>query len=44
VRAQLPQISAQLPPALRSRPIADQSIFVRAAISGVVREASLPPA
>src|SRR5271163_2423029 len=39
VRAQLPAILAQLPPALRLTPIADQSIFVRAAISGVVREA-----
>ncbi len=39
VRAQLPSIHAQLPPALRITPIADQSIFVRAAISGVVREA-----
>jgi CzcA family heavy metal efflux pump len=39
VRAQLPSILAQLPPALKLTPIADQSIFVRAAISGVVREA-----
>src|ERR1700742_1203053 len=39
VRAQLPSIAAQLPQALRISPIADQSVFVRAAISGVVREA-----
>jgi CzcA family heavy metal efflux pump len=39
VRSQLPSIAAQLPPALQMRPIADQSVFVRAAISGVVREA-----
>jgi multidrug efflux pump subunit AcrB len=39
VRAQLPSILAQLPPALRLTPIADQSVFVRSAISGVVREA-----
>ena len=39
VRAQLPSILSQLPPALRLTPIADQSIFVRGAISGVVREA-----
>jgi CzcA family heavy metal efflux pump len=39
VRAQLPQIAAQLPPALQIRPTFDQSIFVRSAISGVVREA-----
>ena len=39
VRAQLPAISAQLPAALKIQPISDQSVFVRAAISGVVREA-----
>jgi multidrug efflux pump subunit AcrB len=39
VRAQLPLVQAQLPPALQIRPIADQSVFVRSAISGVVREA-----
>ena len=39
VRAQLPSILNQLPPALKISPIADQSVFVRAAISGVVREA-----
>ncbi len=39
VRAQLPSIAAQLPPALRINPIGDQSVFVRGAISGVVREA-----
>ncbi|SNT41585.1 Multidrug efflux pump subunit AcrB [Granulicella rosea] len=39
VRAQLPLIAAQLPKTLKMRPIADQSVFVRAAISGVVREA-----
>jgi multidrug efflux pump subunit AcrB len=35
----LPQIRKTLPPSIRIAPIADQSIFVRAAISGVVREA-----
>jgi multidrug efflux pump subunit AcrB len=39
VRAQLPLVAAQLPPALKIQPIADQSVFVRGAISGVVREA-----
>jgi len=39
VRQQLPQIAAQLPPTLQIRPIADQSVFVKSAISGVVREA-----
>ena len=35
----LPQIRKTLPPSIKIEPIADQSIFVRAAISGVVREA-----
>jgi multidrug efflux pump subunit AcrB len=35
----LPRIAATLPPQLKIQPLADQSIFVRAAISGVVREA-----
>jgi len=39
VRERLPQIAKQLPSALQIRPIADQSIFVKSAISGVVREA-----
>jgi CzcA family heavy metal efflux pump len=39
VRAQLPMIAAQLPTALQIKPISDQSLFVRSAISGVVREA-----
>ena len=39
VREALPQIASTLPPELKIEPIADQSIFVRAAVSGVVREA-----
>ncbi|HKD09147.1 MAG TPA: efflux RND transporter permease subunit, partial [Bryobacteraceae bacterium] len=35
----LPRIRKTLPPSIRIEPVADQSIFVRAAISGVVREA-----
>src|SRR3954471_8049013 len=35
----LPRVAATLPPQLQMQPLADQSIFVRAAISGVVREA-----
>ena len=31
--------SATLPPELKIAPLADQSIFVRAAVSGVIREA-----
>ena len=35
----LPQIRRTLPPGIKIEPVADQSIFVRAAISGVLREA-----
>jgi multidrug efflux pump subunit AcrB len=35
----LPRVAATLPPQLKVQPLGDQSIFVRAAISGVVREA-----
>lgn len=35
----LPRVAATLPPQLRMQPLADQSIFVRAAIDGVIREA-----
>ena len=41
VRDALPHVSAALPPALKIEPIADQSVFVRAAVNGVVREAIL---
>jgi len=39
VRAMLPRVAAGLPEELKIEPIADQSIFVRAAVSGVIREA-----
>ncbi len=39
VRKMLPQIAATLPLELKIEPISDQSLFVRAAVSGVVREA-----
>jgi multidrug efflux pump subunit AcrB len=39
VRDMLPKIAATLPPQLKIEAIADQSLFVRAAIKGVVREA-----
>src|SRR3984885_5017401 len=39
VREALPAIAATLPKELKIEPIADQSIFVRAAVGGVVREA-----
>jgi multidrug efflux pump subunit AcrB len=38
IKALLPQIAATVPPQLKMTPLADQSIFVRSAISGVVRE------
>jgi multidrug efflux pump subunit AcrB len=39
IRDMLPRVATTLPPELKILPVADQSIFVRAAISGVVREA-----
>ncbi len=41
VRKILPKVAQTLPPELKIQPISDQSIFVRAAITGVVREAIL---
>jgi multidrug efflux pump subunit AcrB len=38
IKALLPQIKTTLPPQLQIAPLNDQSIFVRGAISGVVRE------
>jgi multidrug efflux pump subunit AcrB len=35
----LPQVEATLPPELKIQPVGDQSIFVRAAVNGVIREA-----
>jgi multidrug efflux pump subunit AcrB len=39
IRNVLPRAALTLPPQLKITPIADQSLFVRSAISGVVREA-----
>jgi multidrug efflux pump subunit AcrB len=39
IRALLSRVIPTLPPELKVQPLADQSIFVRAAVSGVVREA-----
>ena len=39
VKNLLPRIASTLPPELKITPLADQSIFVRGAINGVVREA-----
>jgi multidrug efflux pump subunit AcrB len=41
VKAALPKILAGLPPELHVRQLFDQSLFVRAAINGVVREAAI---
>jgi multidrug efflux pump subunit AcrB len=38
IRAALPRIAATLPAELVMRPLADQSIFVKASLNGVVRE------
>jgi multidrug efflux pump subunit AcrB len=40
IKAKLPQMQALLPPELKIQVLGDQSIFVRAALSGVVREAA----
>ena len=39
VRKLLPRVQTTLPPQLKIQPLGDQSIFVRAAVSGVIREA-----
>ena len=39
IKQLLPRVQQTLPPQLKIQPLADQSIFVRGAISGVVREA-----
>src|ERR1700733_14096261 len=41
VKAALPRIEAAMPPELKIRQLFDQSLFVRASINGVVREAAI---
>jgi multidrug efflux pump subunit AcrB len=41
IRAALPKIAATLPSSLVMRPLFDQSIFVRASLDGVIREATI---
>jgi multidrug efflux pump subunit AcrB len=41
IRSLLPVIEAGLPPALEIKPLADQSLFVRASINGVLKEATI---
>ncbi|HEX4105790.1 MAG TPA: efflux RND transporter permease subunit [Rhizomicrobium sp.] len=44
VKALLPRLKQTLPSSLKILPVADQSIFVRAALSGVVREGAIAAA
>ncbi len=39
IKSILPQIATTVPPQLKMQPLSDQSVFVKGAISGVVREA-----
>lgn len=39
IRRLLPRVASTLPPQLKIQPLVDQSIFVSAAVSGVIREA-----
>jgi multidrug efflux pump subunit AcrB len=41
IKAMLPQIAATMPPELEMQPLADQSLFVRASIDGVIKEATI---
>ncbi len=41
VRAALPAIQAQLPPELKMEPLFDQSVFVEAAVMGVLKEGAI---
>ena len=41
VKKLMPAVEATVPPALRITPLFDQSLFVRASVSGVVREATI---
>ena len=44
IKAKLPQVQNVVPAGLKIQPIGDQSVFVEAAISGVVREATIAAA
>jgi multidrug efflux pump subunit AcrB len=44
IRALLPRVATMLPPQLKIEPLDDQSIFVRGAVSGVIREAIIAAA
>ena len=44
IRGILPRVASTVPPQLKMTPLSDQSIFVRAAVQGVVREAIIAAA
>src|SRR5467141_348956 len=44
VQQRLPQVQSTLPPSLKIQALGDQSVFVRSAVSGVVREAVIAAA
>src|SRR6202034_4416499 len=44
VRQLLPRVAQTLPPELKIQPLADQSIFVRGSVNGVIREAIIAAA
>ncbi|MFT4112889.1 efflux RND transporter permease subunit [Silvibacterium sp.] len=44
IRGLLPRVAQLVPPAVKMTPIADQSVFVRAAVQGVIREAVIAAA
>ncbi len=44
IRELLPRVAQTVPPELKVTPLGDQSIFVRAAVSGVIREAVIAAA
>ena len=44
IRKMLPRVAQTVPPNLRLTPLGDQSVFVRAAVSGVIREAVIAAA
>src|SRR6202789_1717583 len=44
IRSILPRVASTVPPQLKLTPLSDQSIFVRAAVQGVVREAIIAAA
>jgi multidrug efflux pump subunit AcrB len=44
IRGILPRVASTVPPQLKMTPLSDQSIFVRAAVQGVIREAIIAAA